>query len=266
MATLNLGRIKPVFKGAYSGGTAYVIDDIVTSGGSSYICIQAHGAGTQAVTVTAYWSVMASTGTDIGTTITTQGDILFRDGSGLQRLAKPASNKFLQNTSGGVPSWETVASSIVSVGFATNNTRYSLGSSNDAPLFTVTFVKTLAAAASKIIVQGLIPTRGVSSDWSGIYFDCLTSGVTTHTTDDSHAFKGINMGSAFSATTSGNIMINQQWEDTTNLGAATHTFEFGWHTKDGTSNKPALQINPTNADDGRIQTTGSTFTFFEVAL
>ena len=105
MATLNLGRIKPVFKGAYSGGTAYVIDDIVTSGGSSYICIQAHGAGTQAVTVTAYWSVLAATGTDVGATITTQGDILYRDGSGVQRLAKPASDLFLQNTSGGVLSW-----------------------------------------------------------------------------------------------------------------------------------------------------------------
>jgi len=108
MATINLGRIKPVFRGAYSGATAYVVDDIVTSGGSSYICIQAHGAGTQAVTVTAYWSVLASTGTDVGTTITTQGDILYRDGSGLQRLAKPASNKYLQNTSGGVLSWEAL--------------------------------------------------------------------------------------------------------------------------------------------------------------
>ena len=26
-------------------------------------------------------------GTDVGTTLTTQGDILYRDGSGLQRLA-----------------------------------------------------------------------------------------------------------------------------------------------------------------------------------
>ena len=28
MATANLGRIKPVFRGAYAGGTAYVADDI----------------------------------------------------------------------------------------------------------------------------------------------------------------------------------------------------------------------------------------------
>ncbi len=232
MATINLGRIKPVFRGAYSGATAYVIDDIVTANGASYICIQAHSAGTQAVSVTAYWTEMSAAGsnpqlsmtwdnatadadngagkiawnhatiasatilyvddaddgsaniqpyvdtwdavtnttakgivtitkegtpstfatfkvtgavvdatgyskipvthlvsngtfsdgdgvgvnfnysgldgTDIGTTITTQGDVLYRDGSGLQRLAKPASNKYLQNTSGGVLSWEAL--------------------------------------------------------------------------------------------------------------------------------------------------------------
>ena len=118
MATLNLGRIKPVFRGAYSGSTAYVVDDIVTHGNESFICIQAHGAGTQATTQTAYWTKLAAKGTDgtdVGTTITTQGDILYRDGSGLQRLAKPASNKMLQNTSGGVLSWETISSDCVKV-------------------------------------------------------------------------------------------------------------------------------------------------------
>ena len=41
MATINLGRIKPVFQGAYNGSTAYVVDDIVTSGGETFICILA---------------------------------------------------------------------------------------------------------------------------------------------------------------------------------------------------------------------------------
>ena len=116
MATINLGRIKPVFRGAYSGATAYVVDDIVTHGNESFICIQAHGAGTQATSVTAYWTKLAAKGTDgtdVGTTITTQGDILYRDGSGLQRLAKPASDKVLQNTSGGVLTWETAASGAI---------------------------------------------------------------------------------------------------------------------------------------------------------
>ena len=113
MATVNLGRIKPVFRGAYSGGTAYVVDDIVTHGNETYICIQAHGAGTQAVTQTAYWTKLAAKGTDgtdVGTTITTQGDILYRDGSGLQRLAKGTAGQFLKmNTAANAPEWGAVS-------------------------------------------------------------------------------------------------------------------------------------------------------------
>jgi hypothetical protein len=41
MATVNLGRIKPVFRGAYNNSTAYVIDDIVTSGNETFIAIAA---------------------------------------------------------------------------------------------------------------------------------------------------------------------------------------------------------------------------------
>jgi len=116
MATVNLGRIKPVFRGAYAGGTAYVVDDIVTSGNETFICIQASTGN--ATSNASYWTKLAAKGTDgtdVGTTITTQGDILYRDGSGLQRLAKPASDKFLQNTSGGVLSWETLSSDYVKV-------------------------------------------------------------------------------------------------------------------------------------------------------
>ena len=85
MATINLGRIKPVFKGAYASGTAYVVDDIVVYSDESYICIQA-GTGQTPSSATAYWTKMAAKGTDgtnVATTLTTQGDILYRDGSGL---------------------------------------------------------------------------------------------------------------------------------------------------------------------------------------
>ena len=114
MATLNLGRIKPVFRGAYSGSTAYVVDDIVTHGDESFICIQAHGAGTQATSVTAYWTKLAAKGTDgtdVGTTITTQGDLLYRDGSGLQRRAKgTASQQLAMNSGATAPEWITASS------------------------------------------------------------------------------------------------------------------------------------------------------------
>ena len=110
MATVNLGRIKPVFRGAWTSG-AYVIDDIVTHGNESFICIQ---AGTNIATSNAsYWTKLAAKGTDgtdISTTLTTQGDLLFRDGSGLQRLAKGTASQELRMNSGATaPEWYTPA-------------------------------------------------------------------------------------------------------------------------------------------------------------
>ena len=46
-----------VFRGAYNNATAYTPDDIVTSGGTSYICILASTGN--AVTNTTYWNVLA---------------------------------------------------------------------------------------------------------------------------------------------------------------------------------------------------------------
>ena len=115
MATLNLGRIKPVFKGAYDNSTAYVVDDIVTSGGESFICILAStGNATSNAT---YWTKIAqkgTDGTDLTSTLTTQGDILYRDASGLQRLGAGTSGQVLQTGgSGANPSWGTVSSDYV---------------------------------------------------------------------------------------------------------------------------------------------------------
>ena len=48
-----------------------------------------------------YSGLDGADGTDIGTTITTQGDILYRDGSGLQRLAAGTSGQFLKTLGSG---------------------------------------------------------------------------------------------------------------------------------------------------------------------
>ena len=115
MATLNLGRIKPVFQGAYNNSTAYVVDDIVTFGDETFICIQASTGN--ATSNASYWTKLAAKGTDgtdVGTTITTQGDILYRDGSGLQRLAAGTAGQVLQTGgSGANPSWTAVSSDYV---------------------------------------------------------------------------------------------------------------------------------------------------------
>ena len=112
MATGNLGRLKPVFKVAYNSSTAYVVDDIVVYANETYVNIQA-GSNQQPNTATGYWTKLAAKGadgTDVGATLTTQGDILYRDGSGLQRLAKGTANQELRINSGATaPEWYTPA-------------------------------------------------------------------------------------------------------------------------------------------------------------
>ena len=115
MATLNLGNIKFNWKGAYAGGTAYVVDDVVSYSGSSYICKLASTGNLP--TNGTYWDQMSSAGTngtDISTTLTTQGDILYRDGSGLQRLAAGTAGQVLKTGGAGANvSWGTVSSDYV---------------------------------------------------------------------------------------------------------------------------------------------------------
>jgi hypothetical protein len=107
MATINLGSIKFNWKGAYAGGTAYAVDDVVEYNGSSYICIQASTGNLP--TDTAYFEQMSSAGTngtDLTTTLTTQGDIVYRDASGLARLGAGTSGQaLLTQGTGANPIW-----------------------------------------------------------------------------------------------------------------------------------------------------------------
>jgi len=113
MATINLGAIKFNWKGAYNNGTTYAVDDVVSSGGSSYVCILASTGN--AVSNGTYWQVMAEGG-DVATTLTTQGDILYRDGSGLQRLPKGTAGQVLKMNSGATaPEYGTITSGNYSV-------------------------------------------------------------------------------------------------------------------------------------------------------
>ena len=103
MATINLGRIKPVFRGAYDGATAYVVDDIVTFNNQSFICILASTGN--ATTDTTYWSILAAKGGDV-TQLTTHGDLIIRDASGVARLPAGTSGQILQTQgTSGDPQW-----------------------------------------------------------------------------------------------------------------------------------------------------------------
>ena len=173
MATLNLGRIKPVFRGAYAGGTAYVVDDIVTSGNETFICILAStGNATSNAT---YWTKLAAKGvdgTDVGTTLTTQGDILYRDGSGLQRLAKgTAAQQLAMNSGATAPEWITASGGgILQIKQFTWDDIVSLSSTTYAQVsanFKCSITPT--DANSKFLLQATLHSCGSDHDGSNDY-------------------------------------------------------------------------------------------------
>ena len=101
MATVNLGRIKPVFRGAYAGGTAYVVDDIVTSGNETFICIQASTGN--ATSNASYWTKLAAKGadgTDVGATLNNK-EIAFKTNAGaVDGIPIGTAGQFLKVNSG----------------------------------------------------------------------------------------------------------------------------------------------------------------------
>ena len=120
MATIDLGKIKLVWRGTYDGATAYTVDDVVqhTDSGltSSFICTTAStgNAPSTSGTVHGSWSYLAKGAAAFTSPLTTQGDIFFRDGSGEQRLDAGTSGQVLTTGgSGANPTWGTVSSDFV---------------------------------------------------------------------------------------------------------------------------------------------------------
>ena len=272
MATLNLGRIKPGFRGAYDASTAYVVDDIVTSGNETFICILAStGNATSNAT---YWTKLAAKGTDgtdVGTTITTQGDILYRDGSGLQRLGAGTSGYFLKTQGTGAnPVWAEAGGTVEKVTILQDSTRVNVSDSANTALKTYTFTKSKDASTSYILVEGFFPIRGYSSDGCGIYFTCNSLASTyTEDTNDSHAFTGISTSAGANSSQTGLMVVRKVFNSDvytgTDLGTGSHTLELGWKVRNGTSgNKPFYQINFNSSDDARFHQTASEITVVEI--
>ena len=79
MATIDLGKIKMVWRSAYNNATAYTIDDVVSHNGTSYICIAATTGNTPPNAT--YWNVLAQGGTDLGATLS-NNQVAIKNNSG----------------------------------------------------------------------------------------------------------------------------------------------------------------------------------------
>ena len=254
MATVNLGRIKPVFRGAYNNSTSYVVDDIVTFGNETFIAIQA-GSG-NATSNASFWTKLAAKGTDgtdVGTTITTHGDILFRDGSGLQRLAAGTSGFYLETKGAGQnPVWSEVTAKFVKAQKFHITTRVSVSTStSDQNLWDFgTFAK--QSSTSKLYYHGYGPGYRTENDRTFFKLKATPASGTAETdnhdvTQGAHSNSVLtqffNLQGAFdTAFAAGNVVINLTYscDGQPNLG----------HTS-------GMIFNPNNSDDSRLPSTSS---------
>jgi hypothetical protein len=138
MATVNIGNIKFNWKGPWSNSTTYAVDDVVSLSGSSYISIQA-GSNQNPASASAYWQQMSAAGTNgtdgtnLATTLTTRGDIVFKGASALTRLPKGTAGYFLKQGAND-PEWGEAGGGLVQTATNVKTDTYSsttTGSWND---------------------------------------------------------------------------------------------------------------------------------------
>jgi hypothetical protein len=102
ITTLNLGKIRLNWRGPWVTATIYTVNDAVSFGGSSYVCVFAHTSGTWSIDLTAvYWQLMAQG----QTTNTTAGDLTYYGSVGNTRLPIGTAGQVLTVGTNGFPTW-----------------------------------------------------------------------------------------------------------------------------------------------------------------
>ena len=188
MATIDLGKIKQVFRGTYDNSTAYVPDDLVvfTDGSvtSTYICTTATTGNNPSSGGTAHanWAFVAKGQATSPTT--TQGDIIVRGASADGRLAIGAAGKVLKVNSSANGLEYGQGGGIAQVIQASDITTGSLNLSSqgvfyDIPNLSVTI--TPASSSSKFLISFQVfgETDGGGSHAHSVAIKRAISGGTT---------------------------------------------------------------------------------------
>ena len=277
MATVTLGNIKFNWKGVWNSGTAYVVDDVVSLSGSSYVCIQA-GTNQNPASASAYWEQMSSAGTngtDVGTTITTQGDILYRDGSGLQRLPIGTANQELRVNSGATaleyytPSGGAILQvKSVQTGDYHATTSTGLGTSGyNVSDLNCTFTPT--SASSHILITGMIHAHHVNSYAGRGYISYNHSGISETLIKSSNSH-GSSYGCTFRFENGSSATSNLNTPSSINLHLSpntTNAITFKMYIMTSNSGHKSVinntEGNNNDSDDGGH--TISSLTFWEIA-
>ena len=136
MAEFKLGRIKFVWKGVWQVGTTYIVDDVISNGGKSYICVVNHTASSEFNTdlsfVPSRWNIVADGTTWRGdwtaTTYYNAGDIVKYGALVYVCKTGHESDTFVSPTYNGLEvdlaKWDLFATSFRWTGAWNVNTRY----------------------------------------------------------------------------------------------------------------------------------------------
>ena len=189
MATIDLGKIKQVFRGTYNNATAYAVDDLVvfTDGSvtSTYICTTASTGNNPSSGGTAHanWAFVAKGQATSPTT--TQGDVIVRGASADERLAIGSAGQVLKVNGSGNGLTYGVGGGITQVITAQDVTTGSLSLSStktlyDIPNMNVTI--TPASSSSKFLISyqiyGETDSHGVHAH-SIVLKRAISGGATT---------------------------------------------------------------------------------------
>jgi|TARA_B100000131_G_scaffold229641_1_gene221408 hypothetical protein len=263
MATIDLGKIKQVFRGTYDNSTAYAVDDLVvfTDGSvtSTYICTTASTGNNPSSGGTAHanWAFVAK-GQAVSPT-TTQGDIIVRGASADTRLAIGSAGSALKVNSSGNGLEYGTAGATIKVEERTNGTRTAVnsGGANNAyyelwESFTTAspFVKT--RADTHLHVEALLIGHSKSSyPFFGTNFRIRNT--TGSTSVDITEREGVGYIIGAYVNTGGvhwytnNILTPAQCGNQ----AASFRLGHGWSVANGQSARPFQTWNPNNSDESR---------------
>ena len=252
MATINFGKIKKIWKGAYDNSTAYTVDDIVSSGGVSYICTAATTGN--APPNASYWDNYA-VGSDLSTISgLAANDLLYWNGSAWARQAIGTAGQALKVNSGATGYEYGSAGKLVKTAHYEDPNRRT-GSGDNKEWHSARDFYTKSSATSHIMVSGQL--RGKSNqgndcsvpevrftDTSGNHWTIPGGYQTTSSHNNSvnafHVF-GLIGGTEYrtngSATAPAAGMIQMRYRHSSNTGSGNDTFR---------------QHNPSNSDDGRL--------------
>jgi hypothetical protein len=187
-------------------------------------------------------------GTDVGTTITTQGDILYRDASGLARLGAGTSGQALiTNGAGANPSWGTISQKVLQVIQVTKvDTQSFTGSADNSPetfndITNLSASITPASASNKILILANVLGSANNNSFLSVFRGSTNLASPTSPSGRTPAFAG---DFTHSATASVSKTFSIMYLDSPSTTSST-TYKLGitiW------GNGPIIYINRSETD------------------